>query len=477
MLNHKNHRLKAIYVLCIAVSAAFAGCRENTLISSKVSPANDTAGVRADTLNCITHTYFDNDLYTSLNIQGLSVNAAVGSTTDSFFGTMQGAAYFQVVPQTVGVTFGDTSLHIDSVFLIMPYSGFTYGDSANTTLTQSYQVFYLGDTLGYNTIYYPNAEKRLDLSTPLSAPVTVNLHSLNDSLKVNGTNYHPGLRIKLNKNAIMAKINAALFASSAATDKTLTFLNTFNGICVRPADSRTFTKAIPYFQLDGNAGYSEAGIIMHYHNTAQEAKTFEFYFAQSSCAHYNGIVKSYSRFPLNNLINSGKANDELIALQNQPGASIDLKAYGLTSKIPKGVIINKATLQISVITPGGYSYFAPPDQIFTAGIGNGTYPVGIDAGKEYPIEDRKPLTSLAPYIILDGTSHTITYGTTNITTYTIGMPREVMANIAAQNDTLHLHIHGSQVYYGAFQMLAAGGNYPDSRYKTKLIVVHSTLKN
>jgi hypothetical protein len=164
-----------------------------------------------------------------------------------------------------------------------------------------------------------------------------------------------------------------------------------------------------------------------------------------------------------------------VALQNQPGASIDVKAYGLTTGIKKGVLINKATLQISVLSTGN-TKFAAPDQIFPVGIGNGTYPIGIDAGKEYPVEDRKPITSLTPYSILDGTSHTISYGTTNITTYTVGVPREVMASIAAGNDTLHLRVHGTQLYYGAYQMLAAGGNYPDYRYKTKLIVVHSSLK-
>ncbi len=439
-----------------------------------MSPANDTAGVHADTLSCITHTYFDNGLYTSVNISGLDINQGVGAVYDTFFGTMVGSTFFNLVPQTFldGI---DTSMHIDSMFLTLPYSGFTYGDTANQTITQDYQVFYMGDTLGYYTPYYPNSDKPLDVA--VSDPVTVNLYHLRDSVVVHGVAHAPGLHIKLKNSALYSKLYNALKVSYAASDKTTAFVNAFKGLCVRPADSRKFTKAIPYFRLNGTGAYSEAGIIMHYHNSAGQADSFEFYHAQGSCTHFNSLTKSYGRFPVNKLLQSTQANDSVVALSNQPGASIDVKVYGLLTGIPKDVVVNKATLQISLISYLNNSAFFVPDQVFPVGIGNGTYPAGITAGSEYAVEDRKPLGSLSPYAILDGKSHTITYGNTNITTYTIGVPREVIASIAAKNDTLHLHIHGTQVYYGAYRMLAAGGNYPDIKYRAKLIVVHSSLKN
>ena len=473
-MNRIFHRIPGTLYLLLLVTIAGMGCREHTLISSKVSPANDTAGIHADTLGCITHTFFDNDIYTSINIPGLDVYQGIGSITDDYFGTFSGSTFFNVVPQTFidGI---DTGMHIDSVFLTLPYSGFTYGDTTTMSLTQAYQVFYLADTLGYNTPYYPNSDKPLDV--PLSGAVNVNLYHLKDSISVNGRNYSPGLHIKLDAATITAKLHNALKVSYAASNKTAAFITAFSGICVRPADTRKFTKAIPYFRLNGTGAYAEAGLMMHFHNYAGVKDSFEFYHAQGSCTHFNSITKSYSRFPFNNLINSTQTNDTIVGLSNQPGASIDVKVFGLVSKLPKNVVVNKATLQISLVSALNSSTFFVPDQVFPIGIGNGTYPIGIEAGKEYSIEDRKPLGSLSPYSILDGKSHTITYGSTGITTYTIGLPREVIANIAANNDTLHLHIHGTQVYYGAYRMLAAGGNYPDYRYKTKLIVVHSSLKN
>ncbi len=473
-MNRNFNSLKGLFTLSVVAMLATSGCRENTLISSKVSPANDTAGVHADTLSCITHTYFDNDVLTSVNIGGLDINQAVGNVTDSFFGTMTGSTFFNIIPQSY-INGIDTGMYVDSLFLTLPYSGFTYGDTTSTSLTQTYQVFYIGDTLGYNTFYYPFSDKPLEI--PVSDPVTVNLSHLKDSVTVNGRNYHPGLHIKLSKSAILSKLSTALKNSFSATDKNGTFVSTFKGLCVRPADTRTFTKAMPYFRLNGTGAYTEAGIMMHYHNYAGVKDSFEFYHAQAACSHFNAVTKNYGRFPVANFFNSTQASDSLVALSNQPGASIDVKVYGVTTKIPKNVVINKATLQISLISYLNNSSFFVPDQVFPVGIGNGTYPVGIDAGKEYPVEDRLPLTSLSPYGVLDGKSHTITYGNTNITTYTIGLPREVIASIAAKNDTLHLHVHGTQIYYGAYRMIAAGGNYPDIRYKTKLIVVHSSLKN
>ncbi len=440
----------------------------------------DTAHVNADTLyTCVTHTYFDNDIFTSTNLSGLEIYQAVGALTDSFFGTMTGATFFQITPPSPGFTF-DTSYTIDSVVLFLPYSGFTYGDTVDQSLKQSFQVFYLGDTLGYSSPYYPYTDKAIDYASPLSDPVEVNIYRLKDSISINGTNQTPGLRIKLKHSAALSKINAALStAYNSSDDKTLAFISAFKGLCVKPSDPRVFTKAIPYFRLDplGSSAYTQACIQVFHHGSAADTTPRLFAFAQNDCAHYNSITKSYSRYPLNKLVNSTLANDSIIALQNKPGASIDIKIGGLLSKIPKGVVINKADIQISVLSNSAYHHFELPDQLYPVGIGNGTYPSSVSAGIEYTIADRYPTSSTSPYYILDGNSHTLTYGTTDITTYSIGVPREVIASIAAGNDTLHFHIHGTQVRYGAYRMLAGGGNNTDTRYKAKLIVVHSSLKN
>ena len=77
---------------------------------------------------------------------------------------------------------------------------------------------------------------------------------------------------------------------------------------------------------------------------------------------------------------------------------------------------------------------------------------------------------------MDGFFHYFTYGSTTLSTYTINIPREVMTSIAANNDTLHLHISGTEDFYGAFKLVAAGGSYSNPLYQPKLIVVYSNLK-
>ena len=470
---HRLFRLFIILNILIATLAAFSGCKEHTLISSKVSPANDTVGLVTMQLGCITHSFFNTDVETSINIVGLPVNQGVGAISDSFFGTTVASTFFQLANGT-GITNLDTSIHVDSAYLVLPYSGFTYGDTLDSTITQSYQVFYMQDTIGYNSIYYPGSVKGVDFANPLSDPKTVNISRLKDSVTISGINYMPAMYIKLKLNTFLSKLNPALAASVNAVDQSQAFINAFNGICVRPTDTRTTTKAIPYFRLDGVDNYTEAGVLLYYHYIGDTEAVLPFYFSQGACAHFNSVTRSFSRYPLNNLFNSTQANDSIVAIGNQPGASIDVLIKGINS-IPKGVVINKAELQLSLLPAYNTNKYSSPDQMFPDGIGSGVYPAGVIAGQTYPIADRYPLGSLSPYNVLDGYAHLI--GSPAITTYTVDVPRELMACIANKNDTMHLHIRGTEIFYGAFRMIAGGGNYSDPKYRAKFNVVYSTLKN
>jgi hypothetical protein len=177
------------------------------------------------------------------------------------------------------------------------------------------------------------------------------------------------------------------------------------------------------------------------------------------------------------LLNSKQPNDEIIALQNQPGASLDIVIPGIKS-LPVG-IINQATLQFTMLPGNEYNppLFEAPQRLYPVGVGNGVYPAGVNAGVVYNVADRYPLYSLTPFNVLDGRMHTTTVGGITLNSFTINIPREVMTSISAKNDTLHLHISGTQDFYGAFHMVAGGGNYPDPLYRAKLNVVYSKLNN
>ncbi len=460
-------------IVCLLIAAvAQNGCRENTLINSKVAPSNNAVNVYSTSLNCITHTYNDDTTLTSVNIGGLPMYQALGAISDPFFGTINASTYFQIIPTTYSSTLY-AGMTIDSAVLILPYSGFTYGDSANTTLTQTYQVFYVtapNSVFNFDSNFYSYNTLTVDAGTPLSPPTIANLYSTNDTFSVLGVYYTQGVHIKLNLSAFLNRLNPAqniLTASSApATD----FVAQFNGLCVSVANPVQYVNALPYIRLDGVDQYSEANVTVYYHDVNNVAYTEPYFFSNAVCAHFNSITRNYASSPVNALFNSTAANDSIIALQNEPGASIDVVIPGI-SKLPQGVI-NKAELQLYLLPNYAYnSFLFPPEKVYPLGIANANYPAGIGAGVAYNIADRYPLTSLTPLTVLDGYEHTLN----GRSVYTIDIPREVMASIAAKNDTLHLHISGTQDFYGTFHMVAAGGSYSDTTYRPKLFVVYSKL--
>lgn len=461
-----------------------SGCRENTLIRSKVLPANDTVGLQTYTLPCITHTYYDPYAITSTDIGGIPIYQGVGVYTDPFFGTMTGATYFNLTTNDYFNVF--TGLTVDSAILFLPYGGFTFGDSTNQSLTQTYQAFYLLDTLGDPNVvtYYANSTKPVDFSDPLSDPTTVNLYNLKDSFGYNLVAVNnPAMRMKLRWPALSKHLIPALNILATSSNPTQDFLNAFNGICVMPANTKQGTGAIPYFRLDGigDGGlYSQANVLIYYHDPAgwvagDTDLIEEYYFAPSICSHFNSITRSYSRYPVNNLLHSSAANDSVIVLQNQPGASLDVVIPGIKS-LPVGVI-NNAQLQIHLLPAYNADTTLLPERMYPIGIANANYPSGVGAGGQYNLADRYPVTSLTPLAYMDGFYHPLTVNGVSQRAYTINLPREVLNSIAAKNDTIHLHISGTQDYYGAFQMVAGGGTYADSNYRPKLIVVYSKLNN
>ncbi len=464
-MNLKKNNYTFLRIILLINILIFSACKENIHISTKVSPANDTVGIYSTSLGCITHTFFDDTISTSTNIGGIPIYQAIGSITDPFFGNIIGATYFQVIPAASGFTFAVNDT-IDSVVMVMPYSGYTWGDTANQTITQSYQVFYLTDSIGYSTNYNSYNTKPIDFTNPLSKPVSVNLYHLKDSLFPVYYQHQSGLRIKLDSAKFLSKLNSALIYTAASGNPLpQTFINYFNGLCVKVADSRQSTTAMPYFELDGSTPYAQAGVLVYYHAYPGDTSYAQFYYNTTYCAHLNNVNNSFSRYPVNNLYQSTQVNDSIIALQNQPGAGIDIKIYGINS-LPKG-IINKAELVFPLLPAYNNTVFYGPEKIYTIGISSATYPQSYIQGQAYTVADRYPLTSITPLTMLDGYPHGAYYS--------IDIPRELMQAIAQKSDTIHLHINGTQDFYGAAHLVCGGGNYPVTNLRTKLNVVYSKI--
>lgn len=463
-----------VVLVAMALAYSFAGCRENSVINAAISPSDTGLAVYSTELGCITHTYYDDTGVSGLFINGFSVYEGIGSLTDDFFGTMKGAGYFQVIPdQPTNAVYDNTT--IDSAALILPYSGFTYGDTTDQTATQTYQAFFMGETLAPNTLYKSYEVKSVETGNPLSDPYTVNVYRLGDSIRVKDKNYAPALRIPLKVSVLLSKLTPALQAAQAnPNDPYTSFKNVLNGLVVRVADGAAPSRAYPFFQLDGKSSYTTAGIVVYYHVNGSTSDTAvqHYYFNGESCGYYNQVSRNYSSAPINALLTSTSPNDSLIGIQNQPGPCIDVVIPGLRS-LPKGVI-NKATLQLSLLPQRDNKYGALT-RIYPRLVSNGTYPAGTTAGSTYEVADRYPLTSTSPLQIMNGELNELKRDGTSVYAYTIGIPREIMRSQAQNNDTLHLRLNGTQDLVGAFRAVLAGGNHPNPLYKARLIVVYSRL--
>jgi hypothetical protein len=481
MLKYRIYSLPVIVALLFTAVLTQSGCHENTIINSKIAPSNNSDSVYSYTMPLIiTHTYLSDSTVTSTNIGGIPIYEGVGAISDPYFGTMVGSTYFQIIPNVFNNVFAPLdSVTVDSAILLMPFSGLVYGDTSDRLLTQSYQVFYMTDSIGYSSTYFSYSTKAIDVANPLSDPTPVNLYSIKDTTSVNGIYYNKGMRIKLKLPSFMSRLTNAINQAVTSSTPPTAFINAFNGICVRPANTNMFAKAFPYFQLDGADRYSEANIAVYYHHTnfaTPDTLIQIYYFNSSICAHFNNITKTYSHSPVNALYHSTAANDNIIALQNQPGPNVDIIIPGI-KLIPKGVAINKVQLQLALL-PGRYNpamLFAP-EKLSPLGVGINNYPIGVGVGLEYNIADRYPLTSLSPLGVMGGYIDSVTRNGTKVYIYTLDFPREIMASIQSNNDTIHLHISGTQDFYGAFHMVAGGGNYADTNYRAKINVVYSKLK-
>lgn len=467
----------AFLSVILFIAHAQTGCRENTLINSKVSPAINTINLYSDSLPCLTSTYYDDSSITSTTLPGVPIYQGVGNLKDDFFGTMRGSTFFQVVPldKSFGIYEGMT---IDSAVLILPYSGFTFGD-ITAGATQSYQAFYMTDSISYDSIYHSFDNKSIDATYPLSEPSTVDISWMEAAYdSVTQVRNFPGLRLKLKLPALKHYLLHADSAMINSTSPDVDFVRAFNGVCVRVTDANQHSKAYPFFRLDGNTVYTQAGILVYTHKTSDpsdSAHLVTYYFNSNNCAHFNNITKSFSHYPVNTLYTSTSKNDEIIALQNQPGASIDIVIPGLKN-LPAGVL-NKAELQLTVLPDNAYGNyltsgtFLGPEKVYPTGVGNGSYPSGITNGLTYILSDYYPVTSLSPLSVLDGYYHNIN----GRRVYTVNIPREVMTSIKAKNDTIHLQINGTQDYYGSAHLIMAGSGHPNALYRPKLFVVYSKL--
>ncbi len=459
-----------LLLAAIIILFSQSGCKENVLFDAGISPSDNALGVYDTSLDIITHTFYEDTALTGLYTAGFPINHGIGNMSDPFFGVMTSSSYIQLLPVNPSNLVYENKT-IDSAFLILTHSGKTYGDTTDHTPVP-FQVYFLNEGLTAGTTYNSNTVKEADLANPLSDILPVDVATLSDSVGTSGSVYHDNLRIPLRVPALLSRLLPALDAATGASDAKAAFSNVFKGLTVRVADSRVTSRAMPYFLMSANGDAAGVEMVVYYHTSGgSDTLNQRYYFAGDECGFFNGIKRSNSHSPVTALLNSTAANDSVIGMQNIPGPGIDLVIPGI-SRLPSGVI-NKAEIQLALLPWYRQTNYSEVDRLFPARINGATYPAGAEPGVKSPVLDM--YSSLLPFTIINGELHTLNRNGTDVETYTINLPREVMASLRVGNDTLHIRLNGTELYPGAYRSVMGGGSHPNPLYRAKLFVVYSAL--
>ena len=447
------YKLRHIAAYIAAVAAIFAaGCRENTIINTNITPAGDSIYTQGESIPIVAKTIYSHFI-TSTYISGAVLVKGIGHIgNDPELGSTNISLYMQVIPkQSAGYVLPDTN-KIDSIVLVLPYHGFTYGDTSGSASAQEYSVYEVTDTMAKASTYYDFSDKPYN-NVPLGQK-TVNFASLNDSVFVEGKNQAPHLRIVL--SGMKEKLKNANYNSYSD------FFNSFKGLYIKATENISRNN-IPFFRLtdDGSGtNYSKAGIVVYYRDDLDSAKTDLFVFNGDNSAHFNKVVNTYSALDTANYV----------YLQSRPGLSVEINTTNL--KTQPNRLVSKAEIVITeAYTGSAATYFAPnyvypymggsdttltaiADAIFTSPGGTQASGLGFINGK-------------AKKVIVNGQS---------VNQYIINVPREFQKALKEGKEMSILITGVTEGYYtGAFR-LKAHKNSGNPTFDIRLNVVYSSVQ-
>jgi hypothetical protein len=457
-------------IVALSATISFSACKENTIIPTSAVPAVDNIHVfGTDTLSLLTKSVRNEDSFaTSVYASGYNVVMGGGAiNSDPFFGKTYARFYFQVRYPQVNYIFDQTKYQADSMVLVVPYSGFSWGDTSLAAGTQTFTAYRVTGEFSRDSIYYSNSPDRTIDPSPLGS-VTMNLSDLvrskYDSTLVLGVRRSPHIRIPMPSSLMTEIITASGGDSYKDVLSFMTFLKGFYINCDQNAGN-----CIPYFRLNGTDNYSTACIQLYYHTRNSGGGVTDtlmtvYPFEGGVTGFYNKISHDYSGTPAASYLSSTAKSDDITLVQNQPGAATEIVIPHVKS-MPRAVI-NKAELVLSQVGSPWDAVFWAPDRIYIYGVDKD--------GHQYTIKDRYPVTDQA-LAFINGNARTTTVGGMVIRQYVLNIPRELERAIAEQRDELRLRINGASSYPGAFRTVVAGSNYSMPQYRAKLNIIYTKL--
>lgn len=326
---------------CVVLSLMISGCTRinSTDIGGGLIPAIDGVNTKDTLLEVITDSFEDND---TANIYRSDNHVLGAISNDPLFGRTKASMFFEMKPPGYPFFFpgAKDSIRVDSAVLILSVQSI-YGDSTlplRLTVSEIDQNTPLSLTRLY-PVNYPNAYP-VNAGAQLAAPFTLDLRSLDDSVKT---------RFEKSKNQLRIRLRA---------DVANRFIKTYDSTNAYKSDSifRTFFAG---FALTADEG-SPANALIKINLTDTNSKFALYYSSSSAGATLRDTTVTYFRF---NPFNSGDANfvtrnrtgseaakhltktsspDSLVYVQTTPGTYVRVRIPGL--KDLSNRIIHRAEL-------------------------------------------------------------------------------------------------------------------------------------
>lgn len=337
------------FLWVVTISVLGLSCNKNEELGMNVQPQENMLGVTfTNSIPITAHTIKEDSVKSDETYLNL-----LGSIVDPIFGLTDAAMYTQFRLTTDNVDFG-TNPVCDSIFLSLAYSTF-YGD---TTTTLKLNVFEITDDFYVDNSYYSNDV----LGTFKTNLANINfIPSFRDSVKIDGVNSAPQLRVKL-KNSLGQKFIEASGSSDLA-DNTA-FSKYFKGLYI---STNSVSSQGVMLYINSLSGLSK--LTMYYHNATDTLKyTFVL---NSNCARFNTFdhhkfSTANSSFKLQ-IAGDTALGDSMLYLQGMAGTRVKLKFPAVTNLNNLGTIaINKAELVIKVDSSTVDSKMVPPPRLSLA---------------------------------------------------------------------------------------------------------------
>jgi hypothetical protein len=430
-----------VYAICLGLFS-WSSCKENTVIPPNLIPPVDnihTFGLDASSFNPVLRPgFFDSartDDYTNYY-------AGIGKiSNDPFFGRVTAGLYVQFTPPSTFFSFPD-SLTLDSANISIPYYR-SYGDTSTPINNFLYlDVYRVNEPFNRTDDHYSFQALAHD-NVPVGNAVTSlaiisDVHTSTDSTDQ--------LRIHLDYNFAQSIVQA----DKSNFNSPGTFLEFLKGLYIVPKDTSALQDFIAYFNMAGDNTHPAAQINFYMHNSSDSVTIIHFPFNTLISAFFTHIKNDYNGVAANTFVAGGQGRDSIL-VQGYPGFYTDIQLNNLTD-IPSS-IINKAQLVITALPVGGDDIYSTPLRLYIE-------KVRAD-GTTLPIADLLGSDSSATQAGLDfinGYPETVTINGSPYIQYQLNFPQELQNDIMAGDTTLTLRIRSTNIYPGAFRMLAAGLN-------------------